>query len=200
MDGYEAWAGSLEIRQLDGARELTGVFPYGATATMSDRGRTRKERFRPRAFSFAIDNTLDRAGNELKIDLLRGHNFDQPIASRQAGTLQIVDADDAVRFTAQLPPEHLTPVFVADMEKLIANGQMTGLSPGFRVPPPDVVARAEYLTPEPGNPGVMIREIASATLREFSVVSSGSYRAAGVSLRSEDNAILFVPRSVLTWL
>ena len=200
MDGYEAWAGTLELRQLDGNRELTGVFPYNSLATMSDRGRTRKERFRPRAFSFAIDNTIDRAGNELKIDLLRGHNFDQPIASRQAGTLQIVDADDAVRFTAQLPPEHLTPIFVADMEKMIANGTMTGLSPGFRIPPSDVVRNAERLVPEPGNPSVMIRDIDHAVLREFSVVSSGSYRAAGVALRSECNAILFVPRSIFQWL
>ena len=133
MDDFAVWAGELEIRQLDGARELTGVFPYNSTAIISDRGtgrsgRVRKERFSSRAFAFAINVEPTR-----KMDLLVGHDFGKPIASRQSGTLQIVDADDAVRFTAQLPPEHLTPSWVVDAEKAIANGTMTGLSPGFRV-------------------------------------------------------------------
>ena len=197
MDGYAAWAGSLEIRQLDGARELTGVFPYNSLATINDgrSSRVRKERFSSRAFAFAINVEPTR-----KMDLLVGHDFGKPIASRQSGTLTITDADDAVRFTAQLPPEHLTPSWVVDAEKAIANGTMTGLSPGFRVPPPDVVRGAERLLPEPGNPSVQIRQIDAAVVREWSVVSAGAYDDAGVALRSEDNAILFVPRSIFQWL
>ena len=39
----------LELRQR--GRRLSGRFPYGATATVSDRGTVRKERFAKRAFS-----------------------------------------------------------------------------------------------------------------------------------------------------
>ena len=79
---------------------------------------------------------------------------------------------------------------------------MTGLSPGFRVPPKGVVPNAETFRPEPGNPGVQIRQINDAVLREFSVVTSGTYEGAGVELRAEDyaNAVLWIPRSTLQWL
>ena len=57
-----ALIGELEIRQGGGSRTIRGRFPYGSTATLSDRGRTRKEVINSRAFSFAIDNTVDRVG------------------------------------------------------------------------------------------------------------------------------------------
>ena len=37
---------TLETRQLDGRRLLSGLFPYNQPATVSDRGRRRKELFR----------------------------------------------------------------------------------------------------------------------------------------------------------
>ena len=40
------WPVELEVRQ--SGRVLSGIFRYGATATMSDRGRVRKEVFRAR--------------------------------------------------------------------------------------------------------------------------------------------------------
>ena len=186
----------LEIRQVGGARFLTGVFNYNSTGTTADRGRVRKERFGSRAFGFAIDVEPSR-----KIDLLVGHDFGKPIASRQSGTLSIVDADDAVRFEATLPDEALTPSWVLDVEKAIANGTMVGLSPGFRVPPLSVVPNAERLIAEPGNPGVQIRQIDQAVLREFSVVTAGIYDDALVELRAEDlDPAIFKPWSVFQWL
>ena len=89
---------------------------------------------------------------------------------------------------------------MTDIEKSIAGGLSTGLSPGFVVPPRTVVPDAERLLPEPGNPGVQIRQIDHAVLREFSVVTSAVYEDAFVELRAESNAVLFIPRSVLTWL
>ena len=127
---YAAYEGQLEIRQFGSARSIAGTFNYNSTGTVSDRGRVRKERFSSRAFRFAIDQEPDR-----KIDLLIGHDFGKPIASRQSGSLRIVDADDAVRFEATLPEEALTPSWVQDVLKAIANKTMIGLSPGFRVPP-----------------------------------------------------------------
>ena len=196
MGEYAAFEGNLEIRQFGGARSIVGTFNYGTAGTVADRGRVRKESFASRAFAFAIDQEPTR-----KLDLLVGHDFGKPIASRQAGSLKITDSADAVRFEATLPDEALTPSWVLDVEKAIANGTMVGLSPGFRVPPVSVVPNAERLIPEPGNPGVQIRQISDAVLREFSIVTAGIYDDAMVELRAEDlAAVTFRPWSVFAWL
>ena len=88
-----------------------------------------------------------------------------------------------------------------DAEKAILNGTMKGLSPGFRVPPISAVPNAERLIPEPGNPGVQIRLISDAVLREFSIVTAGIYDDASVELRSEDmDPELSRPWQVFQWL
>ena len=193
MDDLIAWEGELELRQFGGARTISGVFPYNRLGVVSDRGRVRKERIGPRAFEYAI------VAENRKIDLLVGHDFGKPIASRQSGTMVIEDAADAVRFTATLPAD--PPSWVTDATKAINAGTMTGLSPGFRVPPRDTVLNAEELLPEPGNPSVQIRQINHAVLREFSVVTAPTYDDAFIEMRAEDvNAVIFMPRSVLQWL
>ncbi len=170
-------ASKLEIRRSGGMRILTGRFNYGSTATVRDRGRVRKERFEPRAFRFAIEDETR------QLDILVGHDFGKPIASRKAGTLSIADGDDAVNFEARLPDD--PPSWVVDAEKSIAAGLMVGLSPGFVVPPASAVPDAERLEPEPGNPGVQVRVIREAVLREFSVVTAPAYPDAVVDLRAE---------------
>ena len=193
MGDFAAWPGQLEIRQVAGARNLVGVFTYDSLATIAASGRIRKETIASRAFSYAIETP------ERKIDVLVGHDFGKPVANRQTGSLVIEDADDAVRFTATLPED--APSWVVDMEKAVRAEIMTGLSPGFMVPPKSVVPNAETVIPEPGNPGVSIRKINHAVLREFSVVTSAAYDDAGVALRSEDmNAVMVLPRSVYQWL
>ena len=171
-------ASKLEIRRSGGMRILSGRFNYGSTATVRDRGRVRKERFEPRAFRFAIEDETR------QLDILVGHDFGKPIASRKAGTLSIADGDDGVTFEAQLPDD--PPSWVVDAEKSIAAGLMVGLSPGFTVPPASAVPDAERLEPEPGNPGVQVRVIREAVLREFSIVTSAAYADAAVDLRAED--------------
>ena len=163
-------------------RTLTGRFPYGSLGTIASRGRVRKERFEPRAFRFAIEQEPER-----RLDILIGHDYGKPIASRQSGTLDIRDADDAVTFEARLPDD--PPPWVLDAEKAVAAGLMVGLSPGFSVPPANVVADGERLVDEPGNPGVQIRSIAHAVLREMSVVTAAVYTDAGVDLRSDDMVV-----------
>ena len=192
---------NLEIRQIGGARLISGHFPYNEMATMADRGRVRKESFASGAFKYAIENPARR------IDLLVGHDFGKPIANRQSGSLSISDNAAGVDLEARLPDAALTPSWVLDAEKAIIAGTMIGLSPGFRIPPPGVVPNAETLIPEPGNPGVQIRVINEAVLREFSIVTAGAYEMASVELRAEDmedwdyeEPGLFVPRKVLTWL
>ena len=173
-------AAKLEIRRSGGVSTLSGRFNYGTVATLRDRGRVRKERFESRAFRFAIED------EQRRIDILVGHDFGKPIASRKAGTLEIADGDDGVTFEARLPDD--PPSWVVDAEKSIAAGLMVGLSPGFSVPPASVVPGAERLEPEPGNPGVQIRVISEAVLREFSVVTSAAYTDAAVDLRAENMA------------
>ena len=100
MTAYPIFDGALELRQSGGARTLHGRFNYNSMATIRDRGRVRKEKFEPRAFRFAIDQEPDR-----RIDLLVGHDYGKPLASRQAGTLNIEDGTDAVTFEARLPDD-----------------------------------------------------------------------------------------------
>ena len=171
-------ASKLEIRRSGGMRILSGRFNYGSMATIRDRGRVRKERFEPRAFRFAIEDEAR------QIDVLVGHDYGKPIASRKAGTLQIADGEDGVTFEAQLPDD--PPSWITDAERAVAAGLMVGLSPGFTVPPASVVPDAERLEPEPGNPGVQVRVIREAVLREFSIVTAPAYPDAAVDLRAED--------------
>ena len=186
--------GALEIRQEGGARVLRGRFPYGGKpAVLADRGNVRKESIASRAFNFAIEQEPER-----RIDLLVGHDFGKPIASRQSGTLKIVDDVDAVTFEATLPTN--PPSWVVDAERAIAAGLMVGLSPGFRVPPRAVIPDAESLIPEQGNPGVSIRLIRAAVLREFSVVTNPAYEDAFVDLRAEDTGVLTRAPEATLWL
>lgn len=179
MTGLETRAvypvAGLEYRAV--GRILSGEFRYGSTATVRDRGRVRKERIAPRAFRFAVDNP------ETRIELLRGHNYDSPLAVRPGGSLELEDTPEALRFRAELPPEGAQPVYMADTVRMLDAGLIRGISPGFRVPPLGVVPKAEELLPEPGNPGVSIRQVNEAVLFELSLVTRPTYQDTTVELR-----------------
>ena len=155
----------------------------------------RKERIASDAFRYAIDDP------KRKIDILVGHDFGKPIANRQTGSLAIESNADAVTFQAILPDDADMPTWVDDAVRAVRAGLMLGLSPGFRVPPPDVVPDAEVEVPEPGNPGVFITEVRAGVLREMSLVTAGAYEEANVSLRAESNALITPsPRAATLWL
>ncbi len=178
---YPILDGSLEIRRRRGGRpKLRGSFPYGRTATIRNRGRQRKESFGARAFAFAIEDP------EREINLLLGHSFDKPLASKRSGTLVLTDGDDALRFEATLPLPDDQPTHVADAVKMIEAGLVGGISPGFIVPPADAVPDAVAEVPEPGNPGVTIRVIRQAVLLELSAVTRPAYGETTVAVRAED--------------
>ena len=179
----------LEIRQ--SGRTLSGRFPYGSTATVSDRGRARKERFSRGAFRFAVEDA------EREIHLLSGHEFSKPLASKQNGSLVLEDTDDALTFTATLPELEDMPTYMVDTVKAINAGLVGGISPGFRVPPASAVPGAERLIPEPGNPGVQIRVIEAAVLFELSLVTRPAYPDTDIALRSEHGR---AARRVRIWL
>ncbi len=175
---FPVFDSELEIRQVGGKSVISGVFKYGMTGVIRDRGGVRKEQFGPGAFRYAIMEN-----REAKIDILVGHDFGKPLANRAAGSLAISDSDSAVEFEATLPDN--PPSWVRDAELAIDAGLMKGLSPGFRVPPRNVVPDAVSIIPEPGNPGVQIRVISAAVLREMSVVTNPVYDAE-VELRSDE--------------
>ena len=104
--------GTLELRAArDGSRRLSGSFPYNSRAVLSDGGRTgrpRKEAFAPGAFAYRIDNPDE------EIHLLIGHDYDRPLASREAGTFFVSDKPDAVSFQAIITAELQRATYVQD--------------------------------------------------------------------------------------
>ena len=205
METGLTFQGGLEVRQDGSRRRIRGRFPYNSTAVVASRGRQRKEKFAPHALDFAIkDETRP-------IHLLVGHSYDRPLAVRAAlpvpsssplplpsspapppaavgVVLNLVDSESGLEFETSELPEDLDelPVYYADVLKLIGMGLTVGLSPGFNVPPADVVPGAEELVPEPGNPDVLIRVIHAAVLFELSIVTRPAYPDSFVDLRSAD--------------
>lgn len=154
-------------------RRLKGSFPYGKRAVISDGGKTgrpQKEEFAPRAFSYRVDRPDE------DIHLLIGHSYDRPIASRGAGTLNLVDKEDALTFEAIIDEEMQQVTWVQDFFRAFAAGLIGGISPGFRLPPPRAVAKAEVVTEEDPKLGTaMIRTIFAALLYELSLVTRPAY-------------------------
>jgi len=175
--------GGLTVRQEpDGSHVLTGRFPYGATATISDggrRGRPRKERFGSRAFSYRVD-----APDE-DIHLLVGHDYGKPLASKLKGSLSLMDSDDALEFEARIAAEVADTSHGRDALALLSAGLAVGLSPGFRIPPERAVANAESVEEEdPAQGNALIRTIHAALLYELSIVTRPAYSESQVESRN----------------
>ena len=110
MENRSVYPVNLELRQEGGQPVIAGSFPYGSTATVSDRGRVRKERFEPHAFDFVLqESELHR-----EVNFLYGHNPNTPLASRQAGTFSLEDTATALSFQATLPVQGEQPSWVQD--------------------------------------------------------------------------------------
>ncbi len=184
-------ATGLELRQQGKAPVIRGLFPYGALAVMSDRGSVRKERFSPGSFRFSLEEESDR-----EINLLVGHDFDKPIASRSSGSLILRDTDEALTFEATIEPDLLDVTHIRDILAMLRAGLVKGISPGFRVPPKDVVPGAERLDPEPGNKAVLIRTLLQVVLYELSLVTRPAYPQSQAELRALQTAVHPVHRKV----
>ena len=217
--------GELEIRRRGGGSFLSGTFRYGRTATISDRGRVRKERIDGRAFGWQL-REFERVQEELSqalgeafeeaarvsalrqelerrnVHILAGHDFNKPLGSMLAGSARVVDGDDALRFEVDLPDAADQPSHMRDAVAMVRSGLAGGISPGFRVPPRNAVPDAETLEPERGNPGVDIRVIRQAVLYELSIVTRPAYAETSVDVRAEDFPELpdLSPRTSTLWL
>lgn len=180
---YAPVEGRLEVRQNgDGSHTVAGRFPYGSTATISDggrRGRPRKERFASRAFEHRVNDP------EAEIHLLVGHDFGKPLASKQGGTMELEDADEALSFEARILREVAETSHGRDALALLAAGLAVGLSPGFRIPPERAVEDAETVEEEDPEEGdALIRTINAALLYELSIVTRPAYEESQVEARN----------------
>lgn len=206
MEHFATFAGELEVRARGAGRILRGSFPYGRMATVRDRGRVRKERIGGDAFGWqvrrfeelqqqladvvdaaqrqVIEEMLERAN----VHVLAGHDFGKALGDRVRGTARVASTRESLDFEVDLPPTERMPSYMRDAVLDVEDGRAGGLSPGFRVPPPNVVPDAERLVDEPGNPGVQIREVRQAVLYEISIVSRPAYAGTDVDVRAEDVA------------
>ena len=175
------WPGNLEVRQQpDGSAAVSGSFPYESTATISDRGRVRKERFARGAFAYSVSG----AGSDERLDLLVGHDFDKPLASRQAGTLEVQETPDALTFEAALPADAEQPTWMRDALLAAKGGLLQGVSPGFVIPPASAVPDAVTLVPEREvRQETMVRVIRQAVLYELSLVTRPAYADSDIDVR-----------------
>jgi HK97 family phage prohead protease len=178
------WASDgLEVRRQGKRPVIAGRFPYNALAVISNRGRgpnaPRKETIRPGAFEFSLRD------ESREINLLYGHSFDRPIASRSTGTLSLRDTPEALTFEAEIRPELEQVTHVRDAVSMIEAGMSVGISPGFMVPSSDVVPDAETLIPEPGNESVFIRVLNHLLLVELSIVTRPAYPESQAELRAQ---------------
>lgn len=180
------YSGGLELRaESDGTRRLSGRFPYNSRAVIHSGGKgrkPRKEQFAPKSFDFAI-NDPDR-----DIHVLVGHSFDKPLASKKAGTLLFNDTLEALLFEVVITEEIQRTSWWQDFLNAFLAGLIVGISPGFRVAPPEAVEEAERFEDEdPAEGNAIIRTILAAILFELSFVTRPAYPDTQLDLRSESH-------------
>ena len=218
MTDFGLFSGTLEIRQDGGRGILRGSMAYNQTATVSNRGRVRKERLGPDAMGWQIrefaklqgemqtmlSGTVDIARKlileqELErrnVHVLAGHSFDRPMGDLKHGTARVTSTNESLDFEVDLPDELDMPTYMADVVKEVRTQRAGGISPGFYMPPKDVVAGAEELIPEVNNPGVMIRFIHTAIMPELSIVTRPVYPST-VDIRAD--AVDMMERRAAEW-
>ncbi|WP_206453867.1 HK97 family phage prohead protease [Aurantimonas marina] len=155
--------GALELRTEGGATHLRATFPYGVETELAE---GRLEVVAPRAFAGRIE-----AGED--IHLLSGHDYNKPLASRAAGTMQVSETDQALMIEATIDG---STSWARDFLAAHAAGLIRGLSPGFRVQNGGerIERRAKGL----------LRTVTAAALFEVSAVTRPAYPAAQIEARA----------------
>ena len=214
--------GALEVRARGGGgHSIRGRFPYGATATVRNAGRARKERFAPDSMSWQVrefqklqaelsdvlSEAVEEARRQILIEqledalerrnthLLIGHSYDRPLADMRSGTLDVKHSAAAVEIEARLSDDRDEwPSWVRDAVLAVQGRQLRGLSPGFQV----TAKGAERLVPEDGPGDSMVREILDATVFEYSLVARPAYASTTVDARAAEPGE--APRRRRLWL
>ena len=131
----------LEIRQTGSRRpRMFGRLRLDQTATVADRGRVRKERLARGVFRRSLEDL------QQEVNLLAAINSEHRWQRGAGKTLELREAEakgvSYLEFEALLPIEAEQPTWVRDAVLAVGAGLIGGLSPGFRVPPSDVVPDA----------------------------------------------------------
>ena len=150
---------------------ISGSFFYDSDIHISDSGKVRKQRFRPGAFKYAIEQP------DREITLTIGDGSRQ-LASKQAGSLKLTDTPQALKFEVkQLPKTSYAKDFLA----LLRAGSVTpAVIPIFSRTPRSISKDADYDEEERGNPGVFRRVFNSVLLTGLSILLRGPRGRPGV--------------------
>lgn len=161
---WGAATGALELRADNkGGVRVSGRFPYASETELAP---GRAERIEARAFAERIE-----AGGD--IHLLFGHDYQRPLASRQAGSLEITDTDEALEFRATI---NGNTSWAADFLAAHHAGLIRGMSPGFRV------SKGGERIERRGDG--LLRSVSKAELFEISAVTRGAYGQAQIEARA----------------
>jgi len=173
--------GALELRSEGGQTCLHARFPYGAETELAE---GRAEVFAPRAFADRIERGED-------VHLLAGHDYNKPLASRAAGTLELRDTDSALEIDATIDGG---TTWARDFLAAHAAGLVRGLSPGFRA------ARGGERIERRGDG--LLRTVTKAELFEVSAVTRPAYQQAQIEARNwfpENAQVFFVGNPLNRW-
>lgn len=169
---WGAHTSSLELRTEGEETRLRATFPYGQETVLAAGGalgRERREIIAARAFSERVNSGAD-------VHFLAGHDFDKPLASRNAGTLTLTDTDAALVIEARLSESMTHASYVRDFLAGHAAGLVTGLSPGFRV------RQGGERIEDRGD--AIVRTVTAADLIEISAVTKPAYPSAQIEARN----------------
>lgn len=155
--------GGLELRQEGEAVRVTGRFAY---ANRTELAPGYFETIARGAFASRVESDED-------VHFLSGHDFDKPLASRNAGTLELRQDNDALTFTARVASN---TSWARDFLAAHDAGLVRGLSPGFRVS-----KEGERVTRDGDH---VHRTITKAELVEVSAVTRAAYPSAQIEARN----------------
>ena len=140
---------------------ISGEFKYDTDTVLSSSGKVRKQRIRPGAFTFAI-NAPDR-----EINLVLGDSS-RPLASKQAGSLELEDTPTALKFRVKQLPK---TSYARDFLGLLRAGSIApGIIPLFQRTPKHVDANADYEEEESKGSGTYRRVVRNGLLTALSVL------------------------------
>ena len=149
----------LEVRA-DGDG-ISGQFLYDVDSVISDSGKVRKQRFRPGAFKYAIEDKTR------EINLVLG-SPDKPLASKMAGSLEITDTPTALKFRVKRLPK---TSYARDFLGLLKAGSIApGIVPFFNRVPKSISKDADFEEEEEKGSGVFRRVVNSGVLTALSIL------------------------------
>lgn len=149
----------IEARRYGGG--LSGSYNYGRLHVTSASGKTRKTRLQKGALDYALDDA------DREISLNMGSSLDSTLGTRSSGTLAVRKTADGLAVSVARLPETQA---AADLVGLQEAGIALHVRPRYQL---DGVPNAYKDVPEPGNPGVLVREVSNALLLGFDLTIRG---------------------------